>query len=105
MQPAHALAEFAFTYPETFKKWHQYGKNLVVLSTTNEKQLKKLAAKFQEQHIAHVLFCEPDIGNKATAIALEPNEETNKLTQYLPLTLKNHAEEGKAGRPVKSVEG
>lgn len=93
VQPAHALAEFAITYPRKFKDWMEVGKNLVVLSTTNEKQLLKLADQFEEKGLDYVLFREPDIGNKATAIAVEPNEEAYKLTSQLPLTLKECKQE------------
>ncbi len=88
VQPAHALAEFAVTHSDTFKNWMEVGKNLIVLSTTNEKQLLKLAEQFEEKNLKYVLFREPDIGNKATAIAVEPNEEAYKITSSLPLALK-----------------
>jgi len=60
-----------------------------VLSTTNEKQLIKLADQFEQKKLDYVLFREPDIGNKATAIAVEPSEEAYKITSSLPLTLKD----------------
>ena len=69
-----------------------------MLSTTNEKQLIKLADQFEQKKLDYVLFREPDIGNKATAIAVEPNEEAYKITSSLPLTLKEQKQEGVAQR-------
>lgn len=89
VQPAHALAEFASTYPDKFKSWHEIGKNLIVLSTTNEKQLIKLSEAFKQENLDFVLFREPDIGDHATAIAVEPSEKAYKLVSSLPLALKD----------------
>lgn len=89
VQPAHALAEFAITHPEKFKNWHEVGKNLIVLSTTNEKQLIKLAESFKKEGLDYVLFREPDIGDHATAIAVEPSEIAYKLVSRLPLALRD----------------
>jgi peptidyl-tRNA hydrolase len=88
VQPAHALAQFSQTYPLVFKDWYTEGQNLIVLATTNEKQLLKLADSFEEKGILHSVFREPDIGNKITAIAVEPHVEAYKLTSSLPLALK-----------------
>ena len=79
---------FAHTFPEKFKDWFEKGQYLVVLSTTNEKQLEKLADQFKEKNLAYVAFREPDIGNELTAVAVENHEDAYKLTSQLPLTLK-----------------
>lgn len=95
VQPAHALAEFAIKYPKTFKTWQVNQKNLVVLSTSNELALTDLYFKAQEMKVKCVLFKEPDIGNEATAIALEPCEATYKLTSSIPLALKENTGDGR----------
>lgn len=100
VQPAHALAEFAIKFPKTFKNWQVNQKNLVVLSTTNELALNDLFIKAQELKIKSVIFHEPDIGNEATAIALEPCEATYKLTSSIPLALKGY--EYEAGRKTST---
>lgn len=93
VQPAHALADFAIAFPEKFKSWAEVGKNLIVLSTTNEKQLIKLADSFKAANLDYILFREPDIGDHATSIAVEPNEIAYKLVSSLPLTLKEKKKE------------
>lgn len=75
-------------YPEKFKKWFEEGKYIIVLAITNEKQLIKLAESLKEKGLDHILFREPDIGDHATAICAEPNEEVYKLVSSLPLALK-----------------
>jgi hypothetical protein len=88
VQPAHALAEFAIKFPKTFKTWQTTHKNLVVLSTSNELALRMLSVQAAASKIRGVIFCEPDIGNEATALCLEPCDETYRITSSLPLALK-----------------
>ena len=95
VQPAHALAEFAIKYPRVFKFWQVNQKNLIVLSVANELALNDLFNKAQSAGIKSVLFKEPDIGNEATAIALEPCELTYKLTSSIPLALKENMLDGR----------
>lgn len=97
VQPAHALAEFMVTYPTTARRWHKNHKNLVVVAAPNEEALVTLFKKAEELGLKTVLFKEPDIGNEATAVAIEPNELTYKLVSSLPLALKNYTE----GLPLK----
>lgn len=88
VQPAHALAEFAMTYPEIFADWHKNHKNLVILSVPSEAALQELFTIAQERGIKGVDFREPDINDELTAIALEPSDETYKLVSSLSLALK-----------------
>ena len=90
VQPAHALAQFSQTYPSSFKEWYDREQNLIVLATTNEKQLLKLARLFSKASLDHVVFREPDIGNHVTAVAVGPSEAACKLTSNLPLALRDH---------------
>jgi hypothetical protein len=89
VQPAHALAEFQAKYPGTFKRWQKFQKNLVILAAQNESDLLALLDKAEAMRIRVVSFREPDIGNEMTAIALEPCEETYKITSSLPLALRD----------------
>jgi hypothetical protein len=90
VQPAHALAEFAVKYPSTFKRWQTFHKNLVILSVRNEKELQSLLETAEQKRIRCASFIEPDIGNEMTAIALEPCDETHRMTSCLPLALKEY---------------
>lgn len=90
VQPAHALAEFATVYPKIFGHWHKEHKNLIILSVANELALLDLFKQAQDRGIKGVLFREPDIDDEATAIALEPSDETYRLTSSLPLALKEY---------------
>lgn len=90
VQPAHALARFATKFPGCFRRWENYHKNLVILAVRNEKELTALLDKAEEKRIRCVEFKEPDIGNEMTAIALEPCDETYRMTSSLPLALKGY---------------
>ena len=90
VQPAHALAEFAATLSIRFKRWQQHHKNLVILSVRNEKELRALLDKAIDKRLRYAHFEEPDIGNELTAIALEPSDETYRMTSTLPLALKEY---------------
>ena len=88
IQAAHAAIEFQHEHPEIAKEWNTNSKYLIFLSVENEEALKKILRKIQFKDIKHTIFTEPDIGNQLTAIAIEPREETYRLTSNLPLALK-----------------
>lgn len=92
VQPAHALAEFMVTFPTVSRRWYKNHKNLVVLAAPSELALINLFKKAEELRLKCVIFKEPDIGNEVTAIAIEPNELTYRLTSSLPLALRNYEE-------------
>ncbi len=75
-------------FPEEAKEWHKNSNYLCQLSAKNEFELEKLARKAEERGIKFIRFYEPDLDNQLTAIALEPGLATKKLTQKLPLMLK-----------------
>lgn len=86
-QPLHALAEFAQQHPATFFHWQNFDKNIVLLSTDNEKSLMDLYHKIEGKK-SH--FTEPDINDQWTAIAFHPTESDCKLTNKLQLALKEY---------------
>ena len=88
VQAAHAAIEFQHEYPEIAKEWNTYSKYLVFLSVENEEKLHRFLEKIKYRNIKHTIFIEPDIGDKLTAIALEPNDNSRRLTAHLPLALK-----------------
>ena len=54
----------------------------------NLNELFKFLEKFKFYGLKTTVFEEPDIGNQITAIAVEPNVLSYKLTKKLPLALK-----------------
>jgi hypothetical protein len=61
----------------------------VFLSVENEQKLLHYLEKIKFYELKYSMFFEPDIGNQLTAIAIEPSEQTQKLTSNLPLALKD----------------
>ena len=88
VQAAHAGIDFQHQHPEIAKQWNKESNYLIILSVENEEQLLLYLEKFKFYNIKTTTFREPDIGNKITAIAVEPSEKTRKLTSKLPLALK-----------------
>jgi peptidyl-tRNA hydrolase len=89
LQSAHAAIEFQHEHPQISEEWNTQSKYLVFLSVENESQLNDYLLKAKNRNIKCSVFLEPDIGNQLTAIALEPGEESKRLTSNLPLALKN----------------
>lgn len=88
VQSQHALAEFAFQYPEEFRTWRRESNYLAWLSVRDEDELKKLALKIGRAGVKLVAFFEPDVMFQMTAIAIEPSVKSAKLLTTLPLALK-----------------
>lgn len=88
VQSCHASIEFQYEHPQIAKNWNKNSNHLVFLSVENEYELQKLLTKIQIRDIKYSTFFEPDIGNQLTAIAIEPSDESHRLTSNLPLALK-----------------
>ena len=89
-QPLHALAEFAQQHPSQFFFWQVNEKNIVLLTVSNEQELKNLYEKIEGKKSQ---FQEPDIKDEWTAICFSPVENDCRLTSTLPLALKEIREE------------
>ena len=85
VQSAHACVQFQYEHPELAKNWYNNSNYLVFLSTGTEEDLKGLIEKANSKNIRISIFREPDINNEITAIALEPCEQSRKMTSGLPL--------------------
>jgi len=88
LQAAHAAIEFQHEHPEIAKEWNTNSKYLIFLSVKDEDQLHKYLEKIKNQNLKYTVFIEPDIGDQLTAIAIEPGDESRKITSNLPLALK-----------------
>lgn len=87
VQSIHVMAEFALQYPDVTKEWHEKSNYLGFLSAKNEHDLIVLKAKATGRGIRVVEFREPDVGDRVTAIALEPGPQSRRLCSNLPLAL------------------
>lgn len=90
VQSAHAGIQFQHEHPELAKDWYSNSNYLIFLSTEDEESLKTLIRKANSKNITLSIFREPDINNEITAIALEPCEESRKLSSGLPLMRKEN---------------
>lgn len=70
VQSAHALADFAVKHQDEFMKW-QMGSNYLCCLEASEMKINLTIEKLKSLGIKYHIFCEPDIGNKMTAIAVE----------------------------------
>jgi len=84
----HALRQFTADHPEIDKHWFERSNYLGLLSVNNEIELFSLIEKAERNNIRFSVFKEPDIGDKVTAIALEPGPLTKRLCSNLKLALK-----------------
>jgi len=87
VQSVHAAIDFILAHQKEAKDWHINSNYLGCLAAKDEKSLKDLIVKLQENGVKHSIFREPDINNHITAIAIEPGDMTKKLTSNFPLAL------------------
>ena len=84
VQSAHAAIDFQYQYPELANTWHD-SNYLIFLKVKDELSLIKLIDKSRLNNIKITIFREPDLDNQITAIAFEPSEESNKITNKIKL--------------------
>ena len=87
VQSTHSIADFAFEFPETFRKWKDESNSIICLSVKNEFELQKLYHKYKELTDT-VIFFEPDV-DEFTSVCLYGTPKIRKSLSYLPLSLKN----------------
>lgn len=88
VQCSHVLAHFFDEHTQLVRAWCRDSDFLALLSVKDEDALVLLAHCLKVQRVRHSKFYEPDIGNELTAIAIEPSDKAEKLTEKLPLALK-----------------
>lgn len=94
-QVAHVMSSFAIEHSDVHADWQTNSNYLVILSVEDEISLSSILEKARELGIKTSSFIEPDLGDQLTAIALEPSEETYRITSSLPLALKELSVERK----------
>ena len=90
VQSGHALIQFQYNFPDIAKKWYEESNYLAYLSVENEEELKNLISKVKNSNLKYSIFREPDIDNQITAIAIEPSDQTRRLTSSLPKMLREY---------------
>jgi peptidyl-tRNA hydrolase len=85
VQAAHAGIQFQYEHPEYAKNWFHNSNYLIFLSVSTEEELKTLIDSAKSKNIIVSVFREPDINDEITAIALQPCDDSAKLTSGLPL--------------------
>jgi peptidyl-tRNA hydrolase len=85
VQSAHAGIQFQYEHPELAKNWFHNSNYLIFLSVKNEEELQTLIDRAMSKNIIVSIFREPDINNEITAIALEPCDDSKRLTSTLKL--------------------
>jgi hypothetical protein len=80
-QCTHAAILFMQAFRDDSQAWYEESNNLVLLQVPDEKALRNIYDLAQKPK---VLFLEPDLNNKPTAMALMDK----KITSNLPLLLK-----------------
>lgn len=86
-QSVHAAFEFARIHPIVTEHWMETSNNICVLAVDDEIALIGLYATTKMLNLDSVDFYEPDLGNELTAIAIEPNELSQRLVRDLDLAL------------------
>ena len=84
----HAAFEFSVDHPDVTKEWRINSNFLVVVAVPDEKALRKLWFAADCLGIVSTLVEEPDYGNQATALTLEPGKMARTLLAEYPLALK-----------------
>jgi len=87
VQSGHSIGRFAYHHNDKFNYWMENSEYLVSLSIDNEKKLKRLYQKLQDNGADVVAFTEPDIGDQLTSICYYGTPEMRKITNKLNLAL------------------
>ncbi len=85
VQAAHAVIDFACTYPSLTATWHAASNVLVILAVPDELALGWLEQDVRAAGLRVAPFHEPDLGGALTAVAIEP--AAARLLRRLPLAL------------------
>jgi len=87
-QGIHAAFEFQQRHPHVVGDWLTNSNYLVVLSVPDEAALFDITAQAAWGGLMTHLVREPDLGDEATALAIQPGIVAQKLCASLPLALK-----------------
>lgn len=86
-QAMHAARQFAFEHAHIELSWFERSNTLALLAVPNEQELTRLLTIAGDRCIRSSAFREPDLGDRLTAICLEPTEAARRICRNLPLAL------------------
>lgn len=86
VQSCHAIADFAYEHPQTFKEWKEDTNSIICLEIKDEEALLKLFEKLSKK-TSCTKFYEPDV-DAYTAICVHGTPEIRRSLSHLPLILK-----------------
>lgn len=84
-QLCHALRQFVDEHPDVDREWFERSNTLVLLEASDEDALWDLAGEARARGIPVSTFCEPDMGDALTSVAIGPKGK--RLLRSLPLAL------------------
>jgi len=87
VQAAHALRQFVAEHKPEDEAWYAGFNTMAVVTVTSDSELLELQRRAWDLDVKTSLFCEPDLGNQATAMALEPCANATRICRGLPLAL------------------
>jgi len=90
-QAVHAGIDFSLRFPGLVEAWHRDSNNVVIVGAPNEAGLLMLDSLAYSLGMKHQLVTEPDIGDAATAIVLEPGSLAKRMCAEFPLALREDA--------------
>lgn len=88
VQAMHALTRFVEEHPKLYKEWYNVSEYIGFLSVKDLSSLVALCSRLDGLGINYSSFCEPDIGNELTAIAVEPTPMATRHVSDVPLAMK-----------------
>jgi hypothetical protein len=89
VQSCHALRQFTHEHPEVDTEWFTRSNYLALLAVRDERELFELTQTCAEHGLRFSAFREPDIGDRLTAIAIEPGRTSSKLCKKIGLALQS----------------
>lgn len=86
-QAMHAAIDYCMkNRPED---WWSASNTLVVMQVKDEQELLLVQQRAEKRGVKYALFHEPAMENRATAMALDPDDEnSSKITSSLPLAMR-----------------
>lgn len=88
-QSCHVCFAFAQEHSNLTHHWMTNSNYICIVNVDSQKELIDLMRRAEEKNIKFSFFREPDIDDEITAIALEPGNNSRKLTSRLNLALRN----------------
>lgn len=83
-QSTHAIADFAYEFPQSFKDWKENSNSIICLQVKDETQLLEYYNRLSKL-TSVVKFNEPDLNDETTSICLHANKDVRKKVSSLPL--------------------